>query len=282
MKGKLILMAIVITGSLLSCNEASQGKKSKKNSKEITEIIGRTVPEIKDGIMTPPEVLYSFVRVGSVEVSPDKSHIIYQVSYVSIPQNKTNSELVIMKSDGSEKKQLTFTSDQESNPQWIDNGKKIAFLSDETGSSQIWIINPDGGGVKQISDVDGGINGFAFSPDGKKVLFVKDVKITETAADKYPDLPKASGRVVDDLMYKHWDKWVESVPHPFVADLAENKFSNIKDLLEGGNPTKLLWILLAEWNNWTGAPTSKTIAYTSRKNRKAYSLSTNSDIFSTM
>ncbi len=74
--------------------------------------------------MTPPEVLYSFVRVGSVEVSPDKSHIIYQVSYVSIPQNKTNSELVIMKSDGSEKKQLTFTSDQESNPQWIDNGKR--------------------------------------------------------------------------------------------------------------------------------------------------------------
>ncbi|WP_286833689.1 MULTISPECIES: S9 family peptidase [unclassified Proteiniphilum] len=277
MKGKLILMAIVITGSLLSCNEASQ-EKSKKNSKEITEIIGRTVPEIKDGIMTP-EVLYSFVRVGSVEVSPDKSHIIYQVSYVSIPQNKTNSELVIMKSDGSEKKQLTFTSDQESNPQWIDNGKKIAFLSDETGSSQIWIINPDGGGVKQISDVDGGINGFAFSPDGKKVLFVKDVKITETAADKYPDLPKASGRVVDDLMYKHWDKWVESVPHPFVADLAENKFSNIKDLLEG-EPYEAPMDPFGGMEQLDWSPDSKTIAYTSRKKTgKEYSLSTNSDIF---
>jgi len=274
-------MAIIITGSMLACNEASQTPASKetgkKGNKELTETIGKAKPTIKDGIMTP-EILYSFGRVGSVEVSPDKSHILYQVTYVSIPQNKTNSELFIMKSDGSEKKQLTITNTQENNPQWIADGKKIAFLSNETGSSQIWTINPDGGGMKQISNVEGGIDGFKYSPDGKKVLFIKSVKTVETAAEKYPDLPDASGRIVDDLMYKHWDKWVESVPHPFVADLSGNKLSNIKDLLEG-EPYEAPMAPFGGIEQLAWSPDGKTIAYTSRKKTgKKYTLSTNSAV----
>lgn len=282
MKRKSLFMAIIITGSLLACNEASQAPASKetgkKGGKELTETIGRAHPEIENGIITP-EVLYSFGRIGSVEVSPDKSHILYQVTYVSIPQNKTNSELFIMKSDGSNKKQLTITSTQESNPQWIADGKKIAFLSNETGSSQIWTINPDGGGMKQISNVEGGIDGFKYSPDGKKVLFIKSIKTGEAAADKYPDLSNASGRIVDDLMYKHWDTWVESVPHPFVADLSGNKLMNTKDLLEG-EPYEAPMLPFGGIEQLAWSPDGKTIAYTSRKKTgKEYAVSTNSDIY---
>src|SRR5690554_7807670 len=82
------------------------------------EIIGQANPVIENGIMTP-EVLHSFGRVGSFEVSPDKTSLLYQVTYVSIPQNKSNSELFIMKSDGSEKRRLTVTNISESNPHWI-------------------------------------------------------------------------------------------------------------------------------------------------------------------
>ena len=64
---------------------------------------------IENGVMTP-EVLYSFGRVGDLSVSPDRSRIVYQVTYVSIPYNRTNSELLVMNSDGSEKKQLTLSS----------------------------------------------------------------------------------------------------------------------------------------------------------------------------
>lgn len=272
-------MAIILTGSLLACNEGTQSRLSKESkNEELTEIIGKAKPNIENGIMTP-EILYSFGRVGGVEVSPDKSHILYQVTYVGVSQNKTNAELFIMKSDGSEKKQLTITSKQENNPQWIDGGKKIAFLSNETGSSQIWVINADGGGMKQISNIDGGVDGFKYSPDGKKVLFIKSVNSVNTAAEQYPDLPNASGRIVDDLMYKHWDSWVENVPHPFIADVSGNKLSNIKDLLEGepyeaplapyGGIEQLAW-----------SPDGKTIAYTSRKKTgKDYAISTNSDIY---
>ncbi len=261
---------------MLSCN-TTPGE-SETGRKEKSEIIGKANPKIENGVMTP-EVLHGFGRVGSFEVSPDKSSILYQVTYVSIPQNKTNPELFIMKSDGSEKKQLTITNTSESNPQWINGGKKIAFLGNETGTSQIWSMNPDGGGMTQISDVESGIDGFKFSPDGNKVIFIKSVKSVETASDRYPDLKNASGRVVDDLMYKHWDHWVESVPHPFVADLSGHKLSNIKDLMEGepfesplapfGGIEQLAW-----------SPDSKTIAYTSRKKTgKDYAVSTNSDIY---
>ena len=275
MRRILLIMTIVLSGGLLACNgEQSEGS----DKKNMDEPIGKAYPAVSDGLMTP-EVLYSFGRVGSLVVSPDKSKILYQVSYISIDENRSNSELFLMNSDGSDKKQLTITSTQESNPQWIEGGKKIAFLSNETGSSQIWTINPDGGGMTQISDVEGGVTGFTFSPDGKKVLFTKDLKSVETASDRYADLPKASGRVMDDLMYKHWDHWVETIPHPFVADIAGNKLSNIKDIMEG-EPFESPLAPFGGMEQLAWSPDGKTIAYTSRKKTgREYAVSTNSDIY---
>ena len=273
MKLNSLLMAIVITGSMLSCNQSAENKQT-----ELSEIIGKATPVIENGIMTP-ELLHSFGRVGSVEVSPDKTHILYQVTYVSIPQNKTNAELFIMKSDGTDKKQLTITNTQETNPQWIENGRKIAFLSNESGTSQLWTINPDGGGMTQVSHLKEGIDGFTFSPDGSRVLFIQSVKNTTTPGEQYADLPQASGRVVDELMYKHWDHWVESMAHPFVADVDGNKLTNIKDLLEG-EPYESPLAPFGGMEQLAWSPDSKTIAYTSRKKSgKAYALSTNSDIY---
>ena len=120
-------MAIILSGSLLSCNNASDASAEKSN-KDMGEIIGKANPTVENGIMSP-EVLYSFGRVGEVKVSPDKSRFIYQVTYVSIQDNKTNSELFVMNSDGTEKKQLTITNNRETNPVWINDGDKIAFLA---------------------------------------------------------------------------------------------------------------------------------------------------------
>ena len=273
MKLNSLSMTIVITGSMLSCNQSAVNKQT-----ELSEIIGKATPVIENGIMTP-ELLHSFGRVGSVEVSPDKTHILYQVTYVSIPQNKTNAELFIMKSDGTDKKQLTITNTQETNPQWIENGRKIAFLSNESGTSQLWTINPDGGGMTQVSHLKEGIDGFTFSPDGSRVLFIQSVKSTPTPGEQYADLPQASGRVVDELMYKHWDHWVESMAHPFVADVDGNKLTNIKDMLEG-EPYESPLAPFGGMEQLAWSPDSKTIAYTSRKKSgKAYALSTNSDIY---
>lgn len=274
MKFKFLFMAALLTGALMSCGE-SNGKADPKN---MQEVISRSEIKVEHGIMNP-EVLYSFGRIGSVALSPDNSQILYQVSYVSIDQNKINPELFVMNADGSDKKRLTFTNASEGNPQWIDDGKHIAFLSNENGSSQIWTMKPDGSGMHQISDIEGGISGFVYSPDGTKVLIIKKVKYGQRTPDLYPDLPQASGRILDDIMYKHWDHWVEEIPHVFVADLKDNKLSNITDLLEG-EPYEAPMLPFGGIEQVAWSPDSKTIAYTSRKKTgKEYAVSTNSNIY---
>ena len=69
-------------------------------------------------------------------------------------------------------------------------------------------MNPVGSGRKQLSAHSSDIYGFQFSPDESKVLFIAQVKCGERTSDLYPDLDKAIGRVIDDLMYNHWDEWV--------------------------------------------------------------------------
>jgi dipeptidyl aminopeptidase/acylaminoacyl peptidase len=266
---------MAIGGSLLACGEASN---ERKVANELDELIGKASPVIENGVMTP-EVLYSFGRVGDLSVSPDRSRIVYQVTYVSIPYNRTNSELFVMNSDGSDKKQLTASNFRESQPRWIENGGRIVFLSNESGSSQLWSMKSDGSDKRQLSDVEGGMDGFIFSPDETKLLFVKEVKTVQTAPDRYADLPEASGRIVDDLMYKHWDHWVESVPHPFVAGLSDGKLVNVRDIMEG-EPYESPMVPFGGIEQLAWSPDGKTIAYTSRKKTgKEYAESTNSDIY---
>lgn len=274
---KLISFFMVMTtaGLLLSCNSE---QKSDTDSKNLGEAIGKSNVKVENGLLTP-EILHSFGRIGSVEVSPDKSKMLYQVTYVDIKQNKTNPELFVMNTDGSDKRQLTVTNARESNPQWISGGRKIAFLSSESGTSQIWTMNPDGSGMKKITEVEEGINGFVFSPDNKKILFIKNVKRGESAKERYSDLPEASGRIVDDLMYKHWDNWVEEIPHTFVADFSDDKVSNIIDLLQD-EPYEAPMLPFGGIEQLAWSPDGKTIAYTSRKKTgKEYAVSTNSDIY---
>ncbi len=278
MKINHFFMVLGITGFLMSCNNSKNQQTNENFGKELTEIIGKANPKIENGVMTP-EILHSFGRIGEVVVSPDKSKILYTVTYIDIEQNKTNSELFVMNVDGSNKKQLTVTTARESNPQWLENGKKIAFLSNEGGSSQIWTMNADGSGMNKITDEKGDIQGFIISPDEKKVLFVKNIKSKESTADKYPDLSKASGKIIDNLMYKHWDQWVEEIPHTFIADFNKNKIFNITDIVEG-EPYEVPMLPHGGIEQLTWSPDSKTVAYTSRKKTgKEYSLSTNSDIY---
>ena len=237
-------------------------------------IIGKQEVEITNGRMTP-EALWAMGRIGSINVSPDGKNIAYTVSYYSVKENKGHTVIYVMNADGLENRQLTVTAASESNPQWIKNGKKLAFLT----GGQIWEMNADGSGRKQLSDVESGIDGFRFSPDESKVLFMSQVKYGERTADIYPDLDKASGKIIDDLMYKHWDEWVEAIPHPFVASFDGNKIGEATDILKNEpyeSPMKPFGGMeQLAWN-----PTSDKIAYTCRKKTGlTYAISTDSDIY---
>lgn len=268
------IMALVCGATMMACNSADKKADTEKDA----PIIGKSTIKVENGIMTP-EALYSFGRLSDIQVSPDKSKILYGVTYVSIEQNKTNRELFTMNVDGSDKKQITQTAKSENNAVWIKGGSKIAFLSSESGSSQIWEMNPDGTDRKQISEIEGDINGFTYSPDEKKIMYIKNVKFGERTVDRYKDLPKASGRIIDDLMYKHWSEWVEEIPHTFVADYNGEKITDGVDIL-GDEPYECPMLPFGGIEQLAWSPDSKSIAYTCRKKKGLdYALSTNSDIY---
>ena len=267
---------IMATSLLLgACNPATDVNVKETGDKNL---IGKSDIRIKDGRMTP-EALWAMGRIGGMNVSPDGKRVVYTVAYYSVPENKSNREVFVMNADGSDNKQITKTGFAENEAVWIKGGTKIAFLCTESGSSQLWEMNPDGTDRKRLSDYDKDIEGFAFSPDEKKVLFISQVKTVNSTADKYPDLDKATGVIITDLMYKHWDEWVTTVPHPFVADFDGESISNPVDVMEGElfeSPMKPFGgIEQLAWNT-----TSDKIAYTSRKKTgKEYAISTNSDIY---
>lgn len=267
---------IMATSLLLgACNPATDVNVKETGDKNL---IGKSDIRIKDGRMTP-EALWAMGRIGGMNVSPDGKRVVYTVAYYSVPENKSNREVFVMNADGSDNKQITKTGFAENEAVWIKGGTKIAFLCNESGSSQLWEMNPDGTDRKRLSDYDKDIEGFAFSPDEKKVLFISQVKTVNSTADKYPDLDKATGVIITDLMYKHWDEWVTTVPHPFVADFDGKSISNPVDVMEGElfeSPMKPFGsIEQLAWNT-----TSDKIAYTSRKKTgKEYAISTNSDIY---
>ena len=267
---------IMATSLLLgACNPATDVNVKETGDKNL---IGKSDIRIKDGRMTP-EALWAMGRIGGMNVSPDGKKVVYTVAYYSVPENKSNREVFVMNADGSDNKQITKTGFAENEAVWIKGGTKIAFLCNESGSSQLWEMNPDGTDRKRLSDYDKDIECFAFSPDEKKVLFISQVKTVNSTADKYPDLDKATGVIITDLMYKHWDEWVTTAPHPFVADFDGKSISNPVDVMEGElfeSPMKPFGgIEQLAWNT-----TSDKIAYTSRKKTgKEYAISTNSDIY---
>ena len=241
-------------------------------------VIDKPNLELDSNLMTP-EALWAFGRVSDPQVSPDGSTVIYGVSYYSIEQNKGNRDLYSIGINAESSKRLTTTPKSEFNAIWRPDGKKIGFLTSESGSVQLWEMNPDGTDRIQISKIDGGITGFKYSPDQSKILYTKDIEIEEKFPELYEGLTKASGRLMNDLMYRHWDHWVDTYSHVFVADYDGKNVSNSIDIMKGepfNSPLSPFGgIEQIEW----GA-NSNFIAYTSKKlSGKAATLSTNSDIY---
>lgn len=237
-------------------------------------------PEFKsaDGIFSI-DALEALGRVTDPKVSPDGSKVLFGISYESVEQNKSNNELYVIDIKGGEPQRLTRTADSENSAVWIDNGNKIAYLASDGESTQLYIMSADGKGKTKVSNVEGGIEGFLFSADEKKVVMIGRVKYDRTPADVYPDLPKANARIIDDLMYKHWDQWVTEIPHPFVGDFDGNKVTNVTDIMQD-EPFEAPMRPFGGVESFAWSPDSKQLIYVSRKKTGMdYAVSTNSDLY---
>ena len=226
------------------------------------------------------DVLEALGRVSGPEVSPDGKKVLFNISYENVEQNKSNNELYVMNIDGTEQVRLTRTAKSEGGATWIEEGKRIAFIyADKDGVPQLWVMNADGSDRKCVSNFENGVEGFKFSPDSKKVILISTVKYSREAKDVYADLPNATGRVIDDLMYKHWDQWTKDIPHPFLADFSGDGISNIEDIM-AAEPYECPMRPFGGAESFAWAPDGKSLVYCSRKKTGLeYALSTNSDLY---
>lgn len=242
-------------------------------------IIGKTDAKTLNTDKMTPEALWAMGRVSASAASPDGKYVVYQVGYYSVKENKSHHVLYVISSKGGSATLLTKTSSNETDPAWIENGTRIAYLSSASGKSQVWSMLPDGTDRKQMTKDETDIEGYKFSPNGKKVILIKSLPYNDIIQPKHADLPKATGRVITDLNYRHWDHYVESILHPFVADVNGMSINEGKDIIKG-EPYECPMAPFGGVEQLAWSPDSKNIAYTCRKKTgRDYAISTDSDIF---
>ena len=227
-----------------------------------------------DSDLMTPETLWSMHRIGAYTASPDGKTIAYSVSTPNIKENRNVSSIFTIQTDGTGRRQLSEGDKSESEPAFIDGGERIAFLS----GGDIWTMKTDGTDRQRMSK-DGDIEGFKFSPDGSQVILIRQTEQKGSIQPKEEDLPLATGLVIDDMNYKHWDQYVQTVPHIFLASVTPMGVTDAKDLLEG-EPYECPVLPFGGTEQFCWSPDGKLIAYTSRKKTGVqYAISTDTDIY---
>lgn len=256
---------------------ASCTQKPKNDPDPVISLENREKPDFSKGVMDE-KILWYLGRLADVQVSPDGKTLLYSVKYFDYSKDKGNAELYTMPIDGGEPTRITTTPNDEMQPLWRPDGKKIAYLYTSDDGTQVWECDPDGSHTQQLTHVEGDINSFAYAPDMKHICYAQNVRIDPTVAQQYPDLPKANAMIYDDLMYRHWNYWGDGTySHLFVADYPA--CNNAIDLLKGqrfhcpnppfGGMEEIAW-----------SPDGKQLAYTCKKlTGKAFAESTNTDIY---
>ncbi len=228
-----------------------------------------------------PELLWKLGRVSEAVLSPDGNTVVYCVRTFNLEQNKGNIDIYSISTEGGTAKKLTSFAGNENNPKWKPDGKKIGFIAIEGGSSQFWEMNPDGSEQVKISNEKDGLSNFNYSPNGNRIYFTKDIQIAKTTLDLYPDLPKASGKLIDGLMFRHWNEWEDGAfSHVFYADYADGKLTSVpKDIMPGEAFDAPMKPFGGEEQLNFSADGNK-IAYTCKKlSGTEYAKSTNSEIY---
>ncbi|MGH2645068.1 MAG: S9 family peptidase, partial [Chitinophagaceae bacterium] len=222
------------------------------------------------------EMLWKLGRVSAETVTPS-GEVIYGVTRYSISKNAGERNLYAIPLSGGTAMQITNTPGNESGVQLMPDGK-LGY----SHNGQWWIMNTDGTDAHQFTHTDESMDNIRISPDVHYILFSMEVKVKNILGkDIYPNLPKSNVQVYTNLMYRHWDHWFEGkCSHVFYATLdSAGRVGVPVDIMQGepydcpqqpfGGPEDFIW-----------GPDGHSILYVCKKEfGKAYSLSTNTDIY---
>lgn len=264
---KLSLLVFTFSVLLFSCKQKPEVKQE-----STPQFVNQLTEEEKAGGKLTPEILWKFGRAGSVALSPDGKSVLYTVTEYQLDSQKSQTNIFSIPVSGGEAVKLT--SNGGNSPQWINEGKSIAYVS----GGRLCTMNPDGTDQKIVEGLDN-FEIFSISPDGRKIYFTRRVKLDQAADEKH-GLPKSKVRIIDDLMYRHWNYWHDySYSHVFVASFDGKSVTGEKDIMEGQRFESPDSPYFDEgeiaWSN-----DSRFVAYSSKRlTGLDYAKSTNTDIF---
>ncbi len=184
-----------------------------------------------------PELLWKLGRLGDTAISPDGHSIAFVVRHYELAKNKGRSQLFLIK-DSSQPQKL-LEADSIGSLQWVElAGRARLFYTAPAGKekrSQVWMLTPGSGTPRQLTHLEHSVSNLKVAPTGDRIAFTMRVKMDPTVSDIYPDLPKADARIIDGLMYRHWNRWHDyRYSHVHVAELTpDGKVGTPVDLMKG-------------------------------------------------
>ncbi|MGL5837202.1 MAG: prolyl oligopeptidase family serine peptidase [Sphingorhabdus sp.] len=235
--------------------------------------------------------LATMKRLAAPTALSDGKYVVYQLQETDLAANKRRADLWVYRTDDKEEGPRKIGSKPEFNetsPAFSPDGRAIYYLSNESGSDQLWRFDFKEETTVRISDFKTDIAGFKLSPDGRKIAVWGDIArdCVEFGCDKDGDRSKlgpGTGREYDELFVRHWDAWETpgNYSRIFAFDIdADGKLGGGKPMdggLTGDAPSKPMGG--GEEIAWSAD--SQSVYFALRKADRNEPLSTNLDIYQT-
>lgn len=183
------------------------------------------------------QTLLQVVRLSEPVLSPDGSQVAYTARTIDVNENTQPRQIYVVTVDGGTPHKLTTEGTINERPRWSPDSKRIAFVSNRSGSSQIWIMDASGANARQVTTLSTEASGVTWSPDGKHLVFVSEVypECTDDACNKKKleaeKNSKVKAKVYTSLLYRHWTDWQGSRRRHLFSVPAEG--GTPKDLMPG-------------------------------------------------
>src|SRR5580692_5158480 len=160
------------------------------------------------------QMMLSLSRVSEPALSPDGKRVAFTVQTVDVEKNIKPKQIYVVPVAGGSPVQLTHDGNDNERPRWSADSQLIYFISDRSGSSQIWVMDNAGGHARQITRLSTEAGGLLVSPNGKKIIFESSV-YPECGADDRCNKDKidaeakskVKARMYTSLLYRHWTTW---------------------------------------------------------------------------
>ncbi len=227
--------------------------------------------------------LYAVKGVAEPAIAPDGRSVAFALTTTDLPAIRRQTNLWRVDALGQGARALTLSDKRDFSPAFSPDGTVLAFLSTREGDPQVFFLPTGGGEPEKKTSVPGGVGGFLFTPDGKRLLVTAEVwpecgadAACNRRKDEAMEKGKMKANLADRLFVRHWDSWEDGKrTHVLLVDLADAK-APARDLTPGDFDSPAF--VVGGGADFDVSPDGKELVFTSNRDAQP-ATSTNSDLW---